>query len=536
MQRIPGALINARYSTDNQNPDSIEVQVQKCTEWCHQNGIPILGVYADEATSGMKDSRPHYERMMTDLRRGVGDMVVIYDQSRMFRKMTAWFDFRDQLSAIGVTVVSVTQPMIGKDLRDPTNFLTEGSMALFNQIWALQSRQKTMEKMRYMARNGQYTGGKPALGYEVVDGRLAICEPEAEIVRRIFTEYASGRSYRDIIAGLNADGLKTKRGNTFGANSLHSLLKNEKYIGTLIYGAMPYREDGTRNSREIAPDHIRIENAVPAIVDKELFDKVQAQMAVNKRQQGGRPAAKRSYPLKGKVFCADCKSAMTISTSKGNYDYYKCAKKKRAHTCNAGNISVDYLEQRVADAVRAVLGTPGNVDKLIKILRDQSGEIQADAVQRLQRMIREEQEISRKLDNATDAVLNGLASATLTDKIRQLEQAKATLAKDMRELRATVDATSLPEQRIRDILKDITSGGSGNAALLAAVSRVEVGKDSITIWTILDPVPDPAPDLDDEGVRITPGTGFAVPKQNNPNLFSAGEGFGLFLFLGGQYG
>ena len=57
-------------------------------------------------------------------------MVVIYDQSRMFRKMTSWFSFRDQLTQMGVDVVSVTQPMIGKDLRDPTNFLTEGSMAL----------------------------------------------------------------------------------------------------------------------------------------------------------------------------------------------------------------------------------------------------------------------------------------------------------------------------------------------------------------------------------------------------------------------
>ena len=69
--RIPGAMINARYSTDNQNPDSIEVQVQKCREWCHQYNIPILGIYADEATSGMKDSRPQYENMMLQLRQGI---------------------------------------------------------------------------------------------------------------------------------------------------------------------------------------------------------------------------------------------------------------------------------------------------------------------------------------------------------------------------------------------------------------------------------------------------------------------------------
>lgn len=198
-KRLHGALICARYSTDNQNPDSIEVQVAKCTEWCHTHNIPVLGVYADEATSGMKDTRPRYAAMMRDLRDGVGDMVVIYDQSRMFRKMTSWFSFRDQLTQMGVDVVSVTQPMIGKDLRDPTNFLTEGSMALFNQIWALQSRQKVMEKMRFMAKNGQHTGGKPALGYEVVDGRLAICEAEAkssaEFLKNTDSGSPTGRSW-----------------------------------------------------------------------------------------------------------------------------------------------------------------------------------------------------------------------------------------------------------------------------------------------------------------------------------------------------
>ena len=314
IKRQAGAFINARYSTDNQNPDSIEVQVEKCTEWCHKNNIPILGIFSDEATSGMKDTRPQYEAMMQQLRMGIADTVVIYDQSRMFRKMTAWFSFRDELSAMGVRVVSVTQPMIGKDLRDPTNFLTEGSMALFNQIWALQSRQKTMEKMRFMARNGQHTGGKPALGYVVKDGRLAICEEEAETVRRIFREYASGMTYRQIIEGLNTDGIKTKRGNTFGSNSLHDLLHNEKYIGVLTYGAMPYREDGTRNTHsKDGTDVIRVEDAIPPIIEKELFDKVQKIMAGHKRPNNGRPPQNREYPLRGKVYCAECKSAMTIS-------------------------------------------------------------------------------------------------------------------------------------------------------------------------------------------------------------------------------
>ena len=517
-KRLHGALICARYSTDNQNPDSIEVQVAKCTEWCHTHNIPVLGVYADEATSGMKDTRPRYAAMMRDLRDGVGDMVVIYDQSRMFRKMTSWFSFRDQLTQMGVEVVSVTQPMIGKDLRDPTNFLTEGSMALFNQIWALQSRQKVMEKMRFMAKNGQHTGGKPALGYEVVDGRLAICEAEAKIVRRIFEEYGSGKSYREIVAGLNADGIKTKRGSAFGANSLHDLLKNEKYIGTLVYGQRPYREDGTRNTHAAAADSIRIENAIPAIIDKELFAKVQDKMAANKRQQGGRPPTKRDYPLKGKVFCAECKSAMTISTSQKIYDYYKCSGKKRRHDCDGVNISVDVLERTVANAVRQVLGSPKNVERLITILRDQSGEIQAQAVDALRQLIAREREISRKLDNATDAILGGLSSPTLLARVKDLEQEKTEIDRQMRELKATVDASAIPETRLREIIDEISGDNpAGNAALLAIVCRVEVAKDIITIWTMLDTHPDGTFDWSEEGVLITPGTTSGVPNRTNTN-------------------
>lgn len=582
LSRQHGAFISARYSTDNQNPDSIEVQVGKCTQWCNQRGVPILGVFADEAVSGMKDSRPQYEAMMNQLRLGLADTVVIYDQSRMFRKMTAWFSFRDELAAMGVAVVSVTQPMIGKDLRDPTNFLTEGSMALFNQIWALQTRQKVMEKMRFMARNGQHTGGKPALGYIVQDGKLVICEEEAAVVRRIFSEYAAGKSYREIIEGLNRDGLKTKRGNPFGTNSLHDLLHNEKYIGTLVYGQSPYREDGTRNTHSKDGDAIRIERAIPAIIDKDVFDMVQQKMAGNKRQQGGRPATKRDYPLRGKVFCAECKSAMTISTSKGNYYYYKCTQKKRQHNCDAANISVDLLERTVAETVREVLGKPGNAEKLIRILREQRSAVQADAVIRLQAMIEQDREISRKLSNAADAVLDGRGSQTILARIQDLEHQQAELAAQMRSLKASVDASAIPEQTLRDIVAKLATADNADPAIyLSIVYRVEVGKDSITIWTILDANPDGTYDFDADGVLLTPGVPSGVPKkgntircfpffdtsggleyvnstvrwtvdcrridggntimkrvpsgvpkENNPNLMPVGEGFGLFLHWG----
>lgn len=66
---------------------------------------------------------------------------------------------------------------------------------------------------------------------------------------------------------------------------------------------------------------------------------------------------------------------------------YTCSGKKRRHDCTNPNISVDVLERTVCKAVRQVLGTANNVERLIQILRDQSGEIQARAVENLKRLV-----------------------------------------------------------------------------------------------------------------------------------------------------
>ena len=517
MQRQHGAFICARYSTENQDADSIDVQVGKCTQYCNQHGLPILGVFADEAISGMKESRPQLDAMLSQLRLGLADTVVCYDQSRLFRKMTAWFDLREQLAGMGVSIISVTQPMVGGDLRDPTNFLAEGSMALFNQIWVLQSRQKVMEKMQYMARNGQHTGGKPPLGYQVVElggvKRLAILPPEAEVVKRIFAEYDGGKSYHDIIAGLNRDGIKTKRGNPFGTNSLHDLLKNKKYIGTLVYGASPYRADGTRNTHAKDGENvIRVENAIPAIIDKDQFVRVQARMAENKRAQGGRPATRREYPLKGKVFCGYCKSAMSVTISRKSYTYYKCGAKKRQHSCNAGNVSVDELERVVAENVRLVLGQKGSIDKLIAVLRQQRTVIQDDALTQLRAAVARREELTRKLDNAADLVLDGRGSKTLLARMADMEREQEQLDVQMAALKHAVDASAVPEQPLRRYAQMMADGGIDNLApYLAIVCRVEVYGDKVVIWTILDDDPTAPKDFTAPGVPITLGVASGVP-------------------------
>ena len=186
--------------------------------------------------------------MMMQLRASVTP-VVIYDPVPNVPKNDGNGSFREHRH--GRKVISVTQPMIGKDLRDPTNFLTEGSMALFNQIWALQTRPEDHGRCASWPETASTPAASPpwAMWSKTAAWRSARKRPPLSAGSSGNT--ATGKSYREIIAGLNRDGLKTK-GRGLRQQQSSDLLHNEKYIGVLTYGGAPYREDGTRNTHAAA--------------------------------------------------------------------------------------------------------------------------------------------------------------------------------------------------------------------------------------------------------------------------------------------
>jgi hypothetical protein len=165
----------------------------------------------------------------------------------------------------------------------------------------------------------------------------------------------------------------------------------------------------------------------------------------------------------------------------------------------------------VADAVRAIFQSPKEVDSLIKILHEQRSEIQGGAVATLQAIIAERKDIEKKLENATDAILNGLSSPTLLNKIQDMETQKAKLDAQALSLKKAVDASAMPDEVLRESVEMVVADGYSDEAILSIVSRVEVGKDTITIWTILDTDPSGEIDYTQEGVIKTLGTTSGVP-------------------------
>lgn len=493
---MPTAFILTRYSTDNQNPDTTAVQVKKCVAYCRQHQLTIQDIFSDEAVSGMRQHRPEYDRMMDQYRAGTGaDVVVIYDQSRMFRDMVEWFSFRRELQALGAKVISVTQPLVGGDLLDPSVFINEGAMALFNQMHVLVTRQKVVEKMRFMAGQGMACGGVPPLGYDVdKEKRYVINAYEAETVRKIFAMHAAGASYGEIITALAAEGRTTKSGRPFGKNSLHDILKNEKYIGRLVYGAVPRAHGGAKRNSHTRPaaDCMVIEDAVPRIISDEVWGKVQERMK-KRKGEGGRYSAKIEYLLAGKVFCGECGGAMVVTGSNQSrngrkYRYYSCVNKQQTKTCQARGIGVGTLEQKVAAAVKQQFSTPDAAERIIAASISYRDEIKKSAAPKSSAIDAELKSIEKKISNLVDAISGGMISEAVTARLSELEDRKAQLIASRRMLQSAEEQVGLTDQKIREAVGKLGSvdweSPEGLRTLLSVVLRVNVYADRIDVFTI----------------------------------------------------
>lgn len=144
------------------------------------------------------------------------------------------------------------------------------------------SKNLARETMKGFTENGYkalHNGGTPPLGYDVNEEKKYIINPrEAESVKLIYEMSIAGSSRSEIINELNERGFKTKIGTVFKANSIHSILTNEKYTGVYIYNKTAKKDAlGKRNGHAYKDESeiIRVEGGIPAIVSREDFEKVQ---------------------------------------------------------------------------------------------------------------------------------------------------------------------------------------------------------------------------------------------------------------------
>jgi site-specific DNA recombinase len=198
------AVIYARYSSENQREASIEDQIEICRRYVARQGWTFVRSYEDRALSGASDQRPAYRQMLVDAEMDQIDVVVSEALDRLGRRLSEVARLYDQLEFRGISLHAVN---IGHVTTMHVGLL--GTMA---QLFLSDLKEKTKRGQLGRALAGKIPGGK-AYGYRLVDGHPGereIDEAEAFVVRRIFRDFAGGRSPRSIAKALNGEGTRSR--------------------------------------------------------------------------------------------------------------------------------------------------------------------------------------------------------------------------------------------------------------------------------------------------------------------------------------
>jgi site-specific DNA recombinase len=207
-------------------------------------GWQVAQVYSDHAISGASTLRPGYQKLLEDARAGAFDVVVAEGLDRLSRDLADVAQLYKHLSYWGIALVTLAD--------GPITELHVGLKGTMNELYLKDLRQKTHRGLEGRVRKGM-SGGGLCYGYDVVPGQTGarkINEAEAAIVRRIFEEYASGRSPRAIALQLNRDKVPGPRGGQWRDTAIRGhitrgtgILNNELYVGRLVWNRQQYRKD-----------------------------------------------------------------------------------------------------------------------------------------------------------------------------------------------------------------------------------------------------------------------------------------------------
>ncbi len=426
------AVIYARYSSHNQRDVSLDQQIKACRQFADRQGIEILGTYEDHALTGTNDKRPGFQRMIRDSMKGGWDYVIVYSLDRFARDRYDSAVYKRQLKNAGIRVLSAMEQISD----DPTGVLMESLLEGLAEYYSKELSQKIRRGMEDNASKCMVTGALP-LGYvKGPDGRYAIQEDEAAIVREIYGRVAKQDKICDIIQDLNARGIKTKSGKDWNKSSFNRLLSNERFTGVYIY------------------KDIRIPGGIPPIISQELFNKVQYAVTSKPNPRTLGPQRRRNenglYMLTGKLYCGLCKEPMVGVSGRGKHGelhyYYVCKGKRLHHSCTMKNIQRDQIEQSVATALKDTMLT----DEAICALADaaiayQQKQLADSDIGPLTIQI---QDVERSINNLVKAIEMGVCTPSTQSRLLELEHQQKVLSGQLAAAQADAEELMTREEII----------------------------------------------------------------------------------------
>lgn len=369
------AVIYARYSSDLQREESAEAQIRYCREYAEKNGYNIVRIYTDKAKSAKGDKvsqRYEFQKMVKDSKHGIFDTVLVHKYNRFARNMKDHVNYEDKLNGNGVNLIAVAEDFgQGKEA-----IIMKALMRSLSEYYIVDMAEEVRKGHRENAEKALHNGGYAPFGYDVVDQNFIINEFEAGFVRKMFQCALKGIGFKSLVEEMEAAGVKGKRGKFLRYPSIYEILRNERYTGTYVYAIKSDKKD-----RRAKKNAVRIDNALPALVSREEWEKVQEIM--DQRKQSGRNS---DYLCRGLVYCGKCGAKMNghISNSKGKeYRTFICSK-----SCGVGTVSMNKIDRTVKEHLEGVLSEETQKELSVSMRSWRKGE--AERVERHNEAVRNE--------------------------------------------------------------------------------------------------------------------------------------------------
>lgn len=466
------AAVYIRYSSENQRDGySVEYQLDECQKYIDNNGMLFVRSYIDEAVSGKSaNNRTAFFEMLTDVKNGLYDCVVVYKYSRFARNLVEATLYRQQIEKAGAQLISAMEQI---DDSTPEGRMMRNIIMVMDEYYSDNLATFVQSAQYLAAKNGKVMGGGAPMGLKHNDkGTFDIVESEAEAIRLIFSMFADGISQADILRALDDLGYLTRDGIPFKSSTFRGILRNPKYIGRYELEITGYEK-------------IVNENAFDAIIDMQTWNRVQMRLAEKAAKKEPRPRLKkRSYPLTGKAFCGCCHSPF-IGSAKGSskngkrteYNYYVCKGKDDKRVCKNKNIRKEMLEKYVFEQIRVNFLNSKIIDQIAaetyEILNTGDNTSNDD----IKALHAEKRKIEKKLEILLDAYIDGdIPKSVLNKKSAALTEQVNALEKQI--VRAEVkQASVITPEKVKDYLTKLMYNlESGDADLQKAVVNQTVNK------------------------------------------------------------
>ncbi|MEO9462339.1 MAG: recombinase family protein [Marinomonas sp.] len=355
MKKVHCAIYTRKSSEEGLEQDfnSLHAQREACAAYTlsqASEGWTLLDAeYDDGGLSGGTLERPALQRLLADIKDGKIDTVVVYKVDRLTRSLLDFAKLVETMDKAEVSFVSVTQSF---NTTTSMGRLTLNMLLSFAQFEREVTAERIRDKIAASKAKGMWMGGTPPLGYEP-DGRtLKVIDEHANVIRSIFERYLKIGNVRLMMQDFVDEKvmapsrtLSTGRaigGGHFTRGQIYKILSNPIYVGDIPHKELTYK--GNHN----------------AIIDREMFERVQAKLADN--TQGKQRAAKVKSPsiLAGLVFDEDGKPLVSNHACKGKtrYRYYVSRDLQKGEAADGWRIPAKELEAAVIQRLTLALDEP----------------------------------------------------------------------------------------------------------------------------------------------------------------------------------